>query len=452
MKNLAAILLMVAAVALWASPAAAVDYNPNTTIVVYVHGFDTDGYADTGVFGDDEGGGEVNQIAALTGFPTWQTNPNAPNQVCATDYYGATPPSWYTAADIAEEAATPYAVPKYALRVAKYIQHVLDRAPGATGVTLLGASFGGEITRYIIENDVYGFASTGKIARWIPVVGVVRGNWAASNAPDWLAELVGIDSPDVDDMAYDWVDSHISAHNTLNSTLMAPIIITQFVATNDPDGYLTLLTNDPNDAVNMVSDEYFSGYTNSAALHAATDGTLQMPGKSYQSTYHQGIADAQGMWAGAIAAATNNQRVTITISRFKAKAQSDWFDGDDYCFRFNVTSPQAAALWGITSPLQNMIYSDGVSPVIICKKNQTKYPNTVMFDQIVPPGETQLGLSLQIKDIDWYPTYYDMYEPGPASTDMGTLTTNVSATSGSVVTQTNSKVEVDFTTAVHYVY
>lgn len=451
MKNVFALAALLVA-AILVAPTFAVDYNPNTTIVIYIHGFSMDGWQDTGVYGDDEANDEVNQMAALLGAPTWQTNPNAPNQVAGCSYYGDTPPSWYSAADIAQDAATPFSVPKYTLRVAKYVQHVISRSPGTTGVTLVGASFGGEISRYIIENNVMGLSGSQMICRWIPIVGVVRGNWAATNAPDWLAELVGADSPDIDDMAYGWVDGHISAHNTLNSTLMAPIIITQYVATNDPDGYLTLLTNDPNDSVNMVTDEYFSGYTNSAALHQATDGTLQMPGMAYQSTYHQGIADAQGMWAGAMAAATNNQRVTITLTRFKAKTSMDLLDGGDYCFRFNVTSPRAATLWGITSPLQNMIYSDGVSPIVIARRNETRYPNKVMFDQIVPVGEAQLGLSAQVKEIDWYPTYYDMYEPGPASTDMGTLTANVSATGGSVITLSNTKVEMDFTTTVHYVY
>jgi hypothetical protein len=61
--------------------------------------------------------------------------------------YGDTPPAWYTAEDIALDASYTQPVPKYAMRMAKYIQHVFNRAPGATGAAVLGGSFGGEISR-----------------------------------------------------------------------------------------------------------------------------------------------------------------------------------------------------------------------------------------------------------------------------------------------------------------
>jgi len=448
--------LVALAMAVCASSAYAVNYNPNTTIVIWVHGFDPDGYTRVGMYGDEEAGGEVAadvaEIALKMGRPTGLADPTAANQVTGCDYYGDTPPSWYTSADIAEDAALPYRVPKYAMRTAKFIARVLNRAPSATSVAIIGGSFGGEISRYMIEHDLMGLASQQKISRWIPVVGVVQGNWAASNIADWLAEALGGDSPDIDDMRYSWVDANTSAHATMNTALYGPMIITQYCATADGDGYITALCNDPNDGTNLVDDEKFSGYTTSAALHAATDGTLQMPCLAYQPTEHSAIADSAGMWAGARAAIENNKRVTMTMTRLKALTSADWWGGNgEYVFTFRVLSPMANTLYGCTDYLSNRLWSDGVSPLVQCSKNSTKYPNQVMFDQIVPPGETTLSVNLECYELDAFNRFYDMYEIGSTST-IGTFTSNVSASGNSVVTFSNSKIQIDITTAVRNVY
>jgi hypothetical protein len=219
-------------------------------------------------------------------------------------------------------------------------------------------------------------------------------------------------------------------------------------------GYLTGLTDRPNDGVNLVSDESFAGYTTTSALHLATDGTLQMPGLAYQPTAHGDIAQSPGMWAGVAAAATNNTRVTIKLSRFRASTTGgDWWDSKgEWAFHFRVTSPRAATLYGVTEPIHNMNLDDGASPMHTVKKSTNIYPNSVMFDQIVPPGETQLSLYLQVKELDWFPAYYTLYEPGGSSESYGTFTTTVSATGNSTVTLSNSYLQVDLQTTVRNVY
>lgn len=149
---------IVLAMAMISPLAHAVNYNPSTAIMVYIHGFDNDGWTYTNVYGDDSTvddiAGPVNQIAAFTGRPTNIANPTAPNQVCGATYYGTVPPAWYTSADIAaDNALAGYYVPRYALRMAKYIQHVIARS-GATSAIVLSGSFGTEITRYLIENNL----------------------------------------------------------------------------------------------------------------------------------------------------------------------------------------------------------------------------------------------------------------------------------------------------------
>src|SRR5574340_458916 len=159
-----------AVVAVDASQAlAAPSYDPATSIVVFVHGFDPEGYTATSVYGDDATGDDLTTLADALRQPTWDVAPTAPNQVAATTYYGSTPPVWYDASDIAADQAMPSGMPRYALRVARYIWHVLERAPAATAVNIVSASMGTEVARYLIEADLLGLASSQTVTRWAQV-------------------------------------------------------------------------------------------------------------------------------------------------------------------------------------------------------------------------------------------------------------------------------------------
>jgi hypothetical protein len=456
MKNLDALALLLAVATLaWMlpAPAFAADYTPATTVIVYVHGHDGQGYLREGVYGDDFTGAldVVNQLASLLNVPTWQTGPTSPNHVAACTYYGDEAPAWYAPEDVAEDAATPVSVPRYALRVAKYIEHCIDRS-GATGVTVISGSFGGEVTRYMIEHDLQGLASSQKIVRWIPITSIVAGCYAAG-LPEWVQELLGDESPEVDDMTYAWVDSHISARRTMNTALYGPMLITQYVGSADSEPYiLTTLTNDPNDGVLLVDDARFAGYTTSDALHPTTEGALQMPGLSYLSDGHFTIASNPGVWAGACAAATGRKRITMKMTRFRSSVNGDILGPSEWAFRFQVTSPKAAELYGITDPIEYMNYSGGVSPLIVSSAGETKTPNARMFDQLVLPGEQSVNVRLDVYELDWHTTYYDMYEPGPGATHHATFTPTIATTGDSVVTVANANISIDLTTKRRFLY
>jgi hypothetical protein len=451
---------IVVALALVAPMAGAVSYNPATSIVVYVHGFDNNGWTYTNTFGDDDYVNPdivdpINQIATFLGRPTNQSNPVAPNQVCGATYYGTVAPTWYTSTDIAEDNAAANRVPKYALRMAKYIKHVMDRS-GAASAIVLGGSFGGDITRYMIEKNLCSLSSDQKISRWMPIVGVVRGNWAASSINyDLLGPIFGENpSPDIDNMKYSWITANVSANTTMNSAYFAPMLITQFCATDDGDGYITALNNNSNDGTNMTSDEYFAGYSTTAALHAATDGTLMMPGTAFFPTEHTGIVDHMGMWAGVAAAASNNVRVTIKLSRFKAlKTGDNILTGNgEWVYRCTTVSPRAQALYGVTAPMCDIEWENGVSPKFSLGKNATVYPNSVLFDMVVPPAETGVTFTFNPWELDNKYPFYNVVELG-SNTDMGTQVRTISTTANSVVTVIQSgNYEADFTTTVKNVY
>ena len=464
------ILLPVAlGLALLAPVAQAANYNPATTLVVYIHGFDADGWNSTWLAGDDSTNndacgmwGDVQTLAAVMGAPTWLENPTAPNCLCAATYYGSTLPAWYSAQDIADDnALSGNPVPQYALRMAKYIRHCLNRAPGATSVHVMSASFGGEIARYMIEHNLLDLCSDGMISRWSSVVGVLRGNWLASTGSNLyllqLGEVFGVnhaDDPDIPQMNYSWVDADISAHNTMNSPYYGPMVISQLTATDDDAGYITDVNNNANDNMNMNTDEYFAGYTTTAALHPATDGTLQMPGLAYYRNTHTGIRDNAAMWASLAAAAQGNQRVTITLSRLKAKVADGWpYNNGEWVYHATVVSPRSAALYGNTMPISELAWEDGVSPLFSVAKNATIYPNTALFDMIIPPGETQLQVTFTLEKLENQYTYYDVVRLGYGGNTMeGTFTLNISTTEGSTVTVSNSKLQADLTTTVKSVY
>jgi hypothetical protein len=434
------------------SIAATPSYDPATTIVVLVHGFDPDGFNAVGVFGDDLLHDDVARVAAVLRQPTWQDDPNAANQIAATTYYGDTPPAWYTDADRAADLNAAAGIPRYALRVARYIRHVLERAPAAAAVNILSASLGTEVSRYLIEHDFLSLASEQKITRWGQLVGVTIGNWTATHAPDLLTTRA---SPDVEQMTYEWVNANISANRTMNSPLYGPMIIGHWIATDDGDGVLTALSNKPNDGTILSEDQYFSGYTTEAALHRATDGMLQMPSRSFGHTIHAGIRNNDGAFAGIAAMSQNNVRVTVTLTRAKALSTGDSLlqGKGEWVFSASVMSPRAAVLYGTTQPLNHYVRQGGNPPLFPFGRNETRFPNLVLFDQIVPPGETELELTLWAEELDWHPQFYRVTEnPFGNNKNMGAFNVTLPTTEPSVTRMMNGNMDLDVTVTVRTVY
>ena len=83
-------------------------HDPNRTATIFVHGFDSDGADMSGVFGEDVEEPLLVTVAGMSGLPANDGSQSLqPSVVTATSYYGDTPPSYYTAQDIAElEAVT----------------------------------------------------------------------------------------------------------------------------------------------------------------------------------------------------------------------------------------------------------------------------------------------------------------------------------------------------------
>jgi len=233
------------------------------------------------------------------------------------------------------------------------------------------------------------------------------------------------------------------------------MIITHWIATDDGDGVLTLLSDRPNDGTNLSVDESFSDFTTAAALHPATDGTLQMPGRSFGHTTHTGTSDNDGVWAGVAAMSHNNVRVTATLTRVQALSTGDsLFQGrGEWVFSASVNSPRAAALYGATQPLDHFIRQGGNPPLFRFGRNETQFPNLVLFDQIVPPGETELRLTLWAEELDWHPKFYHVLEnPFGNNRNMGAFDAILPTTGPSVLRLMNGNMDLDISVEVRTVY
>ncbi|MDJ0807262.1 MAG: hypothetical protein QNJ78_10555 [Gammaproteobacteria bacterium] len=423
-------------------------YDPATTVIIHIHGYDPEGYLSAGTFGEDEWDDNLQVLADMLDQPTWLEDSTAPNQIAATTYYGSTPPEYYSLTDILEDAAYT-SIPQYALRVAKYIIHVLERAPDAEAVNLVSVSMGTEVARYLIEHDLEGLSSTRKITRWTSVVGVTIGNWAASNVPDYLIDLFEQDSPDIPRMDYAWIDESISSHTALNGPYYEHMIINQWIATDDDGGALTVLSEgEPNDGVNLCEDQYFWS-SNTTLLEG------MMPGRSWIHTCHRCIADSDAAFAGVAAMAHNNVRVTITLSRVKAlDIHEGWLQGDgEFVFESRVYSPMAITLYGVTNPINEYLLKSGNPPMHRYEEGETRFPNTIMFDGIIPPGETRLDVNITGWELDDHIEFYNVWEGwNEEDYELGNFEFIVSTSMPDTYTLSNSSVELDLTATITTLY
>jgi hypothetical protein len=426
-------LLAVAVLALAPVPSWGSSHDPTRTVTIYLHGFEREGSERHGIYGEDIREPLADSVAALVGLPVAAPQaPLPPNAVVGTTYYGDTPPAYYSAADQAElDAVTTQwggGVPRYALIVAKYARHVLQRS-GAQQVNLVSASFGALVARWIIEKDVESLASEGKIARWLTIEGVVAGNWAASHdeAVDLLS-LVGPEPIDVLHMQYSWVDANLGPRADASHPSYAGILIGHVASTDDRgnggalrDAMLVLGEYQPNDGVQSVPDATFR------TVAAAARFQGRSPTIAFFHADHLGLADHRAAWVEAGLFLTATRRVTVTLKSARVtnlhEASSPWWDWRpaEILFETRAFSPAAQTRWAITEPLSARI-KDGAAPPLVrySVAGDTRPLSQVVFDDFVPADETALRLDLHAWEVD-YDARYGVVETAqtPYHDDLG---------------------------------
>jgi hypothetical protein len=390
-------------------------YDPAKTVTVYVHGFDPAGYRASGIFGEDTYEEFFNEIPAFIDLPTTANaeDLNKSNLFAATTYYGDTPPSYYTADDIAQlDAITEEyggGIPRYAMIVAKYTKHLLERT-GAQQVNFISGSMGSLVVRWLIEKDVEALASNRKIARWFSVEGVVNGNYGASKSLLYkLYESVEKTSIDITHMKYSWIKRNLSnPRSTGQSPFYKDILVGFETSTDDSpkEGLLTkiMLTHgqfQPNDGYQIAKDTLLSNILEPYRFQGHN------PTHTYLHETHLGVKKSPALWAEIANFLTSTKRVKITLMDVKVddiKEKNRWYYKKlpaEIIFESRVYSPALYLQWNISQPVCERLYTGGVPPIVKYKrKKQTKNVNQTLFDDFVTPLENSMTITLNAKEID----------------------------------------------------
>lgn len=416
---------------------------PEMTATIVVHGFSSDGASRTGPFGVDIFDSTISGLAGTIGLPLGTVAPAAPNQVAACDYYGAVPPAYYTAQDLADlqAADTQYGggVPRYALIMAKFTRQVMERS-GATQVNILGVSFGGLVSRYMVEKDVGGLVSSGKVARWIVIEGVVAGHWLASQGDpdlfDLYEDVIDVSSIDIQHMNYSWVSANLHNPPTdVDNPLLSQVQTHFWLACDDEynNRALTIASQKPNDGVVLLRDAFFHNVS-TQSRHLGLRPTLG----SIHAT-HQSSKDHTGVRAGVAAELNGRRRATIMLREVRVNndKESSSDAPAEITFGVRVHSPQALSQYGVTSPINELRHDDTNVPLMSVAENTSTTANIMWFDGMLLPGETQLRLSTNVDEIDFDPLYgvnENILDPSQSLTDAVFFVSTVTPASYEVIT------------------
>ncbi len=416
---------------------------PSETATIVVTGFSGSGASRTGPFGVDVADSTVTDLAATIGRTTgWQT-PTAADQVAVCEYYGTVAPAYYTAQDLAhlQAAQTQFGggVPRYALIMAKFAREVMRRS-GAKQVNIIGVSFGGLISRYMVEKDVEGLVSSGKVASWISIEGVVAGNWLASQSNsslEYILEQAGdISTKDIEHMNYNWVEANLHNPGTeADNPLLGTLPVHFWLATdaNVNNRALSVASGKPNDGVVLLRDDF---------LHDLTAQSRYLglrPTLGAIHTTHEGTKTYAGIRVGVAAQVMGRRRVTVVLREVKVTNDHE-SSGDtpaEIVFGVRVYSPRGQALYAVTDPIHELRYDDASAPVYAVSEGTTRTLNQVWFDNMVLPDETQLLLRTNVDELDYdllYGISENPFDPSEGLTDGNLTLSTVTPGSYEIVT------------------
>ena len=391
----------------------------DTTISVLVDGWYSDSNGShTGIFGIASPHKIVHRVASMLHIPDGSEVPEAPNQFVKVRYGGDTAPSYYTPEDTAEVTAAPNGVPRYALVVAKFIKHRLT-ITGAKHVNLFGFSFGGMISRYVIEKDLEGLASQGRFIRWMSLEGVVAGAFVANLASDpdlqkFALEVLGMDISSTTTMTYKWVTENVNdPRRETQCRFFKNILMGHQISSRDSLGsqLLTSVTLRPNDGVLLVEDMAFRRVPLSCCFHD------KAPMKAFCNTNHISSKEDAIFLPGIAAFMSGSKRVTIRIKKAQAvdfKENYFWGGPGEVTFDAKVYSPYAAEKWQIKEDIARVSFENHTAEVLTLEAGKTKEVDAVIYDWLIMPAEKSLKLELAATEIDWdyvYNIKEDLFHP-----------------------------------------
>ncbi len=402
--------------------------NPDRTVTIYIHGYSGTGMDVDAPVGQEMFTDDIEPLQAILDIPSAAEDSTAPNQVAAVEYMGnrlPNPDDSYIDWDDYWELYDLFppqgegGIPLYAAVSAKFLRHVIERS-GADAANLLGVSFGGAVTRYLMANDVDGVCSDGLIARWITLEGGVNGVWITQNpAAQPILELLGEDTIEIKHMSYHWMRRHVdpgqpspnfrwSPPNWGTSPSYRNTMIHHEISTDWSlnAGLIRKIGHVTNDGVICAGD---------AALEHVVDEYAwnnQQPTVQYLHAMHvpadplpdhTGLEDHAGAWESLAAVMSGSRRVTLRLTQATAhKIHEGPLQGKgELIFEAQTYSRLAADLREVTMPINNRNLRDGCAPMLRFAKGETRDLDEVLLDQLVMDDEEVLDVELTVRELDW---------------------------------------------------
>ena len=386
----------------------ATEAKPLPELIVYIHGYNAKGVDKHQVYGALRSESLTDAIARFGSFTPLQSLDQHDFRygVAMTTYYGDTPPAYYSDADIAQiDAVTQRyggGIPRYALIVAKFIRHTLT-ATGAAHVMLISGSMGSLVTRWMIEKNLENLAAEGRIAKWLSINGVIRGNYLSSQSD--LAKFVNAVQPqpiDVKHMSYRWIETNLhDPKSVADAPFYKRIQIGEISSTRSGKPFGALLKDKPNDGYQVVRDTYFKEVSPQARYHDLP------PTHSYFHRGHIGIKEARGAWLAIYNFLTSKKRVRITLEAVtvdnlhEKRMPLQHKTRSEIVFASSVVSPEALKSFGISDPVCRRTLTGGTLPVHhYTKAGETRLLSQTIYDDFVLPSERSLDITLEGYELD----------------------------------------------------
>ncbi len=354
-------------------------------VTIYVHGYSKDGYKQKGVFGEINRDEIIDNLVEITDFATMDNFTKDDKQILAiTPYYGDTSPSYYTQKDIEDlnKITKEYGggIPRYATIIAKFAKHVLNQTK-ADKVNIVSASMGSLVTRWLIEKDVEHLASEKKIAKWLSIEGVIRGNYLASNPfLMMLASKVMSDSAETKQMSYDWINKNLDGVEATNENYK-DIQMGFISSTYDKEHFLSKINNSPNDGVQLLKDTIFSKTPN------------HNPTYTIYHVDHIGIKYDKGAWAEVATFLQSSKRVKITLSTASISTLPS--SKTEVIFENSVKSQKVEEIFGINDEISERLKAGkALKKITYQNPDIKKEVNQVIFNDFVLEDGNELSIKI----------------------------------------------------------
>ena len=412
------------------------DYDNDTTITVWVHGFYNKSASEIAsmVYSESRGCSGILEEFSTYGIdrPCGDTPEGEalPNHLAKIEYYGAVPAPWLSQDDIDEIEQYSWegieSLDRYSLILAKFIRHKLT-VSGATHVNLTCHSMGCLVTRNMIEHDLEGLASENRFVRWTTSAGVIAGARLArlydNPTVRDTAALFGLALADFVIMNPDYVMDHVAAwdHNLYqgNNPLFANMIMhhTSSCDTHIAEALnIELLelnnpTKEPNDGIMYTFDTYFHYQKPDVALHTPEMQEVQ-PTHSFLYVDHMTNPDTDGVALLMTANTFHRRKVRIRLQEIRL-----WDDRENHT-AFDGEYGTAPAEVVVTSKVRFnpyvletfgkdvLVHDDQIdyrSPYMLVQDmSQVLQPNLPVFEGPVLDEMTQIQVDMKVMEVDQY--------------------------------------------------